>query len=167
MAATAATTPEYDLKAAFLFHFVRFVEWPADAFPKSDTPFTIGILGEDPFGGSLDEIVANERVGERPLVVRRLHGLEHVAGCQILFVCPSEVDRIEHVIGRLRSSSVLTVGDTGDFAARGGVIGFVAVRNRLRLQVNLAAAEAARLTISSKVLRQAELVGPKTQATPP
>lgn len=157
---TSGLTHEYDLKAAFLFNFAHFVEWPQRVFANASTPITIGILGDDPFGGSLDEIVAHETVGQRKLVVRRYRTVDQVEDCHILFISPSETKRLDLVLGRLGHRSVLTVGDTGDFASRSGMIGFQVVQRRLRLRINLAAANAAGLTISSKLLRQAEIVGP-------
>jgi hypothetical protein len=158
-AARAPTlTREYDLKAAFLFNFARFVEWPADAFATDATPITIGILGDDPFGRSLDEIVANEAVGSRKLIVRRYASVEDVEACHILFVSASQAGRLEQIVARLGKRSILTVGDTAGFASRAGMIGFEMARSRLKLRINLSAARAARLTISSQLLRQATIV---------
>jgi hypothetical protein len=150
---------EYELKAAFLFNFARFVEWPADAFPSATSPITIGILGADPFGATLDGIVANEDVRARRLVVRRFATLEDVRPCHMLFVTTKESRRMKDLVARLGSGSTLTVGESGDFTAQAGMIGFETVHNRLKLRINLAAARAARLTISSQLLRQARIVG--------
>ena len=149
-------TREYDLKAIFLFQFAHFVNWPASTFPDTLTPITIGVLGNDPFGAGLDEVVAGETVGARKLVVRRFRTVEHV-----LFICASEAGRLEHIHAKLMGRSVLTVGETKDFAARYGIVGFDVQRNRLKLRINVAAADSAKLTISSKLLRQAELVASK------
>ena len=157
--AAARATSEYDLKAAFLFHFAHFVQWPADLLPAS-TPFTIGILGDDPFGKSLDEMVVNEMVDGHKLLVRRFQNVDQVDSCHILFIDPSESGRMDEILAQLKGRSILTVGETKDFALRSGVIGFVLSDKRLRLAVNLAAANAARLTISSKLLRQSQIVGP-------
>jgi len=157
--AGAKSTHEYDLKATFLFHFAEFVEWPAETLPDK-APFTIGIIGNDPFGKSLDEIVANEVVDGHKLLVRRFQSVSQIDSCQILFIAPSEASRLDQLLSHLNRRSVLTVGDTRDFALRSGIIGFVISEKRLRLAVNLAAANAAKLTISSKLLRQSEIVGP-------
>ncbi len=154
-------TPEYDLKAVFLFQFAHFVEWPAKAFSDDRAPITIGVLGDDPFGGGLDEIVANEVVGGRKLIVRRYRGMDQVDSCHILFICASESDRMVTILGKLRGRSVLTVGDTDQFVTQNGIIGFKLSKNRLKLRINLAAADTAKLIISSKLLRQAEIVGAK------
>jgi hypothetical protein len=156
----AKVAQEYDLKAAFLFHFTQFVSWPAEAFPDASTPFTIGILGDDPFHKSLDAIVAGESVNGHKLIVRRYQNVNQIDSCHILFITPSEAVRPDNIVWRLNRRNVLTVGETRDFALRSGIIGFVVSEKRLRLVINLAAADAAKLTISSKLLRQSEIVGP-------
>ncbi|HKQ18184.1 MAG TPA: YfiR family protein [Candidatus Eisenbacteria bacterium] len=156
--ARAGRTHEYDLKAVFLFQFAHFVTWPARSFRDETTPITIGVLGEDPFGAALDEVVAGESVGTRRLDVRRYQLAEQVGACHILFISASEADHLPAVLAGLRGRNVLTVGDTKDFATRGGIVGFGVDRNRVKLRVNLAAADSAQLTISSKLLRQAEVV---------
>ena len=148
---------EYDVKAAFLFHFTQFVEWPADAFHDARAPFTIGVLGEDPFGHSLDEVVANETVGNRKLIVRRWRNIEDVDDCNILFISTSETNRLDRILAALDRRGVLTVGETPGFTERSGMIGFEVSRNRIRLRINPAAANAAGLTISSQLLRQATI----------
>jgi len=159
--AAVARTAEYDLKAAFLFNFARFVEWPPEAFVDAAAPITIGVLGDDPFGRSLDDIVANESVHGRALSVRRYASVEDIGACQILFICPSQAERWDQIAARLGKRSVLTVGDGIAFTDHSGMIGFEMLHNRLRLRINLAAAKAAKLTISSQLLRQARIVGPK------
>ena len=156
-----ARASEYDLKAVFLYQFARFVDWPPEAFEGADQPLTIGVLGVDPFGKSLDEIVANEVVGGRKLAVRRYHEVPEKGSCQILFISDSEAERLERVLATLKGRSVLTVGDIDAFASRSGMIEFLLVQDRLRLRVNLAAANAAHLKISSQLLRQAQIVNAK------
>jgi len=153
---------EYDLKAAFLFNFTQFVEWPPEAFPEASTPITIGILGDDPFGRSLDEMVADEVVRNRKLLIRRFRDVAQVDACHVLFVSPSETRSLDRVLAALDRRSILTVGENPDFVAHSGIVAFVLSHNRLRLRINLAAARAARLTISSKLLRQAQIVGGET-----
>jgi hypothetical protein len=154
----STVTQEYDLKAAFLFNFARFVEWPADAFAEATTPIVIGVLGADPFGASLDALVAGETIHNRPLLVRRYRSVENVDACHILFISASEASELDHIAKALAGRSILTVGETKDFAVRAGIIGFELVQRRLRLQINLGAAAGARLTISSKLLRQAHII---------
>jgi uncharacterized protein DUF4154 len=161
LAAQAVRAPEYQVKAVFLFNFAQFVDWPAAAFPAADTPLVICVLGNDPFGDALDQTVRNERLGGRPFQVRRYRSVEEITTCHILFISRSEGNRPEAVLASLNQRPILTVSDADGFAQRGGMIRFVTDRNRIRLQLNLAAAEAAHLTISSKLLRVAEII-PRT-----
>jgi hypothetical protein len=151
---------EYELKAAFLYHFTEFVEWPADAFPRSDAPFTIAIVGDDPFGSVLDEMVEGEKAGARNIVVRRYSAVEQLGECQMVFVGISEPGPLDHALSALGRRKVLTVGDGRAFSARSGMITFLMNKRRVRLRINVAAARSAGLTISSKLLRQAEIIGP-------
>src|SRR5207247_10659998 len=150
---------EYDVKAAFLFNFAHFVEWPAEAFADTRAPFTIGILGTDPFGSSLDQIVTDESIGAHALRVRRFQSPQDIDSCQILFISQSERGHLREVVAKLQGQRILTVGDMKDFAKQAGMIGFVTAQNRLRLQINLGAAKDSQLKISSQLLRQAEIVG--------
>ena len=154
----SAVTQEYDLKAAFLFNVARFVEGPADAFATATTPITIGVLGDDPFGASLDTLVAGESVRNRPLQVRRYRSVENIEACHVLFISSSEAGQLDHIARAIGRRSILTVGETKDFATHAGIVGFELAQRRLRLRINLAAATNARLTISSKLLRQAQIV---------
>jgi uncharacterized protein DUF4154 len=156
--AQAAPDPEYQLKAVFLFNFAQFVEWPTSAFPNSQTPLVIGILGDDPFGPYLDETVRGETVNDRPLVVRRYRSVEEITTCHILFISRREEGRVKGILDSLRGRSVLTVSDADRFASRGGMIRFVTDHHRIRFRINLEAAKSASLTLSSKLLRPAQIV---------
>jgi hypothetical protein len=156
--AQKAPTPEYQLKAVFLFNFAEFVEWPTNAFPAADSPLIIGVLGDDPFGAHLDTTVRGEKVNGRPLAVQRFRRVEDIAACHILFISRSESTRLEQILAGLKGRSILTVGDLDNFASRGGMIRFVTDKNKIRLRINLEAAKSANLTISSKLLRPAEIV---------
>jgi hypothetical protein len=157
--AVRAAAPQ--VEAVFLFNFAQFVNWPAESFPDSQAPLVIGILGEDPFGGFLDETVRGETVRARPLEVRRYRRIEEVNTCHILFISRSEADRLEDLLPVLKDRPILAVSDGDGFARRGGMIQFVIEQSRIRLRINLEAAEAARLKISSKLLRAAEIVTPR------
>jgi YfiR/HmsC-like len=149
----SAPAAEYQVKAAFLFNFAQFVEWPPSAFPQSQTPLVIGVLGEDPFGGYLDETVRGERVNNRPLSVRRYRRVEEIQTCHVLFISRSEAPRLGQILASLKYRKILTVAD-GDGAAGSSVmIQFVTQQNRIRLRINSEAAKVANLTISSKLLR--------------
>lgn len=158
--AQPAPVKEYQVKAAFLFNFAQFVDWPETAFPQGDTPLTIGVLGEDPFGGALDEIVRGEQVHGRTLRIQHYRRVEDAAGCHVLFISRSESARLEQIVGSLRGRSILTVGDSENFVRRGGMIGLLNERNKIHLRINRDLAAGAGLTISSKLLRVAEIVNP-------
>jgi hypothetical protein len=149
---------EYQVKAVFLFNFAEFVDWPPSAFPSPQSPLIIGVLGDDPFGPYLDEAVQNERVNDRPLVIHRYRRVEDIAECHILFIGLRQPEQIQDAISGLKGRSILTVGDADGFSKLGGMIRFVVENSRIRLRINLTAAKAAGLTISSKLLRPAEVV---------
>jgi hypothetical protein len=159
-AAVAVTrvTQEYDLKAVFLLNFARFVDWPDEAFSDPQAPIVIGVLGQNPFGGALQEAVENETAHDRRLVVRQCQLVEELEACHILFVPASELVRWAPLAGRVTRKSLLTVGESRAFAIHSGIIGFDVSGRKLRMSINLLAANAARLTISSKLLRQAHII---------
>jgi hypothetical protein len=153
-AATIAATPtESQLKAVFLFNFAQFVEWPPAAFETADTPFTICVLGKDPFGADLDEAVRGERVLGRPFAVKRHSQIELVGTCHILFVADADTRHVLPLLPSLRSTLVVS-----DAVQPGVMIGFLKQRHRIRLQINLAAANQAGLSVSSKLLRIADVL---------
>ena len=160
--AQSARASEYQVKAAFLFNFAQFVDWPTESFPSSDTPLVIGVLGEDPFGSFLDHIVGSERLRGRPLQVRRYATVDEIKTCHILFISRSAGDRPELILAALKQRPIVTVSDADGFVQRGGMIRFVTDRNRIRLQINPGAVDAAHLTISSKLLRVAEIIRPRS-----
>lgn len=157
-AALAQNAPrEYQVKAVFLFNFTQFVEWPPEAFPTADAPLVIGILGDDPFGPLLEEAIRNEKAGDHPLQLQRFQSPEQ-ADCHILFISRSETGRLLPVLETLNRKAILTVSDAENSARRGVMIRFINENNRIRLRINLEAAKRAGLTISSKLLRSAEIV---------
>jgi hypothetical protein len=156
LSAQTPTSPEYQVKAVFLFNFAQFVDWPPKAFPEAQTPLVIGVLGEDPFGTYLDETVRGEKVKDRPLVVQRYRRVGEIKTCHVLFISRSETDRLEQILASVKGRNILTVGDAEDFALRGGMIQLVTEKNKIRMRINLEAVKAAGLTISSKLLRVAE-----------
>ncbi len=160
VAGQSSAIPEFRVKATFLFQFTQFLEWPTEALSTAVAPLVIGILGEDPFGTFLDETVHDERANGHPLTVERYRRLEDVKNCHILFVSRSEASRTGDIVTALKGRSILIVGDTNGFADRGGMIQFVTQENRIRLRINLGAARAANLTISSKLLRPATVINP-------
>jgi hypothetical protein len=156
--AQTSSTREYQVKAVFLFNFAQFVDWPPAAFSDPQSPLVIGVLGKDPFDGALDDAVRGETVNARPLEVRRFKSVEEIRDCHVLFISGSESAHLDRILGALKGRNILTVGDTDGFAERGGMIRFVIEKNKVRFRINLDSAKAAGLTISSKLLRPAEIV---------
>jgi hypothetical protein len=157
----SAQTPvsrEYQIKAVFLFNFAQFVDWPSDSFTSPQAPLVIGVLGDDPFDGYLDETVRDEKVNNHPLVIRRYRWVDDIGTCHILFISRSASGQLGEILARLKDRHILTVGDVEDFARLGGMIRFVTENNKIRLRINVDAAKAAELTISSKLLRPAKIV---------
>ncbi len=149
----AETQPtEYQLKAAFLFNFAKFVDWPSDAFPERDSPLIIGVLGEDPFGDDLKETVRNKLVSGHPLSVKATNSVAEARKCHILFISTSENRRLRQLLDGIRDASVLTVGESEQFLDDGGIIKFSIQGQKIRFEINPAAAKRAGLKISSKLL---------------
>lgn len=153
----SAPPDEYAVKAAFLYNFAKFVEWPQSAFPELQAPLALCVLGADPFGRELDRAVRGKTAQGRPVVVRRLAGPEVSDLCHVLFVASSERERFAEVLGGVAGRSVLTVGEEDDFARAGGMISFVVRDARVRFAIDLDAAERAGLKLSSRLLDLAEL----------
>ena len=157
--------PEYQVKAAYLFNFLKFVEWPEDAFADSLAPIVIGIVGDDPFGSTLPEVTIGKTIQGRDLVIRRYRAGENIRGANILFISASEKKRLSQIMGTLRGSSVLTVADMDGFLDSDGMIQFLSENDRVRFAINVDAANRARLKISSKLLSLARVV--RTRANDP
>ncbi len=151
-------TSEYAVKAAFLYNFAKFVEWPADAFRSPREPMVLCLLGEEPFGRELDRTVEGKTVSGRQLIVRRLAKPAGLEECRILFVSASEGPRLDQVLAAVGDRAVLTVGEDEAFARAGGIISFVVRQSRVRFQIDRAAAARSGLSISSQLLELAEAV---------
>lgn len=150
-------TKEYQLKSVFLFHFSSFIEWPSSAYNELQSPFVIGILGENPFSTYLDATVAGEKVMERAVTVRQFVSVDDIENCQILFINFKGDSLIRKTVSLLNNRPVLTVSDAKNFTSLGGMIAFATVSNKIRLHINVVAARNAGLIISSKLLRLAEI----------
>ena len=149
---------EYQVKAAFVYNFARFVTWPEHAFKNTSDPISICVLGEDQFHGALERAIAGKTVEGRPFKVRHLNAVESGCNCHILFVSRSGLERFRAISEELKSSSVLTVGESPGFATNGGVINFKPNRGMIRFEININTAEEERLHISSKLLSLSEIV---------
>lgn len=153
--AQQARPGEYQVKAAYLYNFSRFIEWPPLPAADKDEPFVICVLGKDPFGSVLDATLSGEGIAGQSLVARRLSKLQDALACRILFVGASEEDHLKEIFAVLGKSSVLTVSDIPRFSERGGMIEFVLKGDKVRFEVNVSNAADAGLTVSSDLLKVA------------
>lgn len=144
---------EYQVKAAFLYNFTRFISWPSSTFNSPTAPFIIGIIGNNPFGTYLEDIIDQEKVNDHPIIVQRYHDIKDINNCQILYISIGDDNKIKEVIASVAHKNVLTVSDAAKFANWGGIINFFKDDNKLRVQINTAAARAAGVEISSKLLK--------------
>ena len=149
---------EYQVKAAFLYNFAKFIEWPAEAFSSGNAPIQLCLAGEDPFGPLLEQTIQGKAAQGREMRIKRLKENEDLRACHILFVGPAEDKRLAQIMDRLNGASVLTVGETHNFTRLGGVITLGLEQNKVRFEVNLQSAERARLKVSSKLLTLARVV---------
>jgi hypothetical protein len=158
LAAQSPGLTEYEIKAGFLFNFTKFVEWPEGTFANSSAPIILGIVGENPFGNLLTETATGKLVNGRPVLVRQFKDRQDLRSCQVLFVASSEKKHIGEILGNLKGSRVLTIGEGDTFAQAGGMIAFVVEGNKVRLEIDLQSASDAHLKISAKVIAVARLV---------
>jgi YfiR/HmsC-like len=152
-------TSEDEVKAAFLYNFAKFVEWPEAAFRGPREPLTLCVLGSDAFGRELEAAIDGKTVQGRQVVIRRTLQILGLEACRILFVSSSERPRFEQILASVGRRPVLTVGEDVTFARTGGIINFVVESKRIRFQINQGAAERAGLKISSRLLELGEVVG--------
>lgn len=156
--AQSAKPTDYEVKAAYLYNFGRFVEWPAKISAADTGPFSICVLGDDPFGPALDATLAGEKIGNQKVVGRRISSPQESVDCQILFISASEANRLNKIIDSLGKTAVLTVSDIPQFAQHRGMIQLVLEGSRIRFEVNLTATQRAGLTLSSDLLKVATAV---------
>lgn len=154
MEACGAESPslEYQVKAACLYNFAKFVDWPPRVFADQNSPIVFGILGEDPFGNALEAIIKNKTINGRTLIIKRSRRVEDLKDCHILFISRSEQAHDAQILKSLAGLSILTVSDTEEFVAEGGIISFKMQNNKVRFEVNVATAQRAALKISSELL---------------
>lgn len=155
--AESPSAQEYQIKAAFLYNFAKFIEWPQAAFAPNDAGLNLCLLGEDPFGAALKSI-RGKTVRGKELVIKQFAAAENLEKCHILFISVSEKKRLPQIFNALKNSPVLTVGDMAQFAQAGGIINFIIVENKVRFEINVGAAQQANLKISSDLLRLARIV---------
>ena len=166
---------EYQIKAAFLYNFIKFVDWPEEKVADGNTPITIGIIGEDPFGNAFEPI-KDKKVKGAKIIIKRFKGFEEpkknnekykselhrnikaIRKCRLLFICSSEKKNLGKIMNSVKKHNVLTVGEMKGFLESGGIINFLMEEKKLRFEINVATARQAKLKISSKLLRLAKRI---------
>jgi hypothetical protein len=155
---SARAPAEYEVKAAFLFNFVKFVEWPTNVFPSDNKSIVIGIVGDDPFGEAFTAIVKEQTAQGRKVEIQHYKANEDFNDCHLLFVTRSVAGQTEDILQRIRGRPILTVGENEDFLRQGGIIGFALVQKTVRFDINPKAAEQVGLKASSKLLAVARSI---------
>ena len=150
--AQQAQPSEYQVKAAFIFIFAKFVEWPAATFADKTSPLRIGVLGDNPFGTDLEQFVRDKTINDHPLEARECRTLEEAKKCHIVFISASEKNRLPEIIKALQGANILTVGETEGFTESGGIVNFVSEGKKIRFHINDDSAKTEGLKISSKLL---------------
>lgn len=158
------TRPEYKIKAGYLYTFTRYTEWPATAFTNATSPIVVGVLGEDPFGETLDQVVQGRVSQGRPVTVRRSRRVEDLQACQVVFICRSEKNRLAEIIATLRNTNALTVCDVSAFLNQGVMIHLTVVDQAVRFEVEIEPAQRAGLRFNSRMLDAAKRVGTRSKA---
>jgi hypothetical protein len=148
---------EYQVKAAFLYNFAKFVEWPDKKFTRTGAVINICVLGEDPFGFAFDTM-RDETIGNKKLVIKRFKTPQRVEECHVLFISGSEKERLEQIVKSLTGLSILTVGDTEGFAQKGVIMNFYIEGNKVRFGINVDSVNRSGLKISSRLLRLARII---------
>lgn len=144
--------PEYQIKAAFLFNFAKFVDWPPEAFSNDKSPIVIGVLGKNVFGHYLADTIRDKTVNNRRFEFKEFDSVNQATNCQILFISPSVKDNVPSIVKGLHNASILTVSETDQFIKAGGMINFTIQDNKIHFQISDEAARKAGLKISSKLL---------------
>ena len=143
---------EYQIKAAFLFNFAKFVDWPPNAFPEPSSPIVIGVLGKNTFGDTLEQTLHDKAINNRPVELKMFRTVAEVTNCHVLFISTSEKGRLAKTLAALQGTTILTVSEMDEFIASGGMINFFIEDSKIHFEINNDAAEKAGLKISSKLL---------------
>jgi hypothetical protein len=159
----ASNHSEYEVKAAYLYNFGRFVEWPENAPSDRAPEFTICVLGHDPFGPALETTISGEKIDGKNVVASRISEVAEATTCRVLFISSSESKQLKDILLNLGKLSVLTVSDMPQFVQQGGMVGFVLAEERVQFEINMAAAQRAGLNLSSELLKVAAKVREKSR----
>jgi len=144
------------VKAVFLYNFTQFVDWPENTFNSPDEPFIIGIVGDDPFGNYIDEIVKGEFLGTHAIKIKRCNDIRSTLTCHMLYINSTDKEKVRTILNAVSEKNILTVSDDPSFNKLGGIIRFYTEDNKIRFQINLSRSKEARLSISSKLLSVAK-----------
>ncbi len=150
---------EYQVKAAFLFNFAKFIQWPEEAFANAQSPLFIGVLGQNAFGENLERTVREKTLNGRFLTIQECRTLEEAKKCHVLFISNSEKMRLREIFFELSGTHVLTVGEMDNFVESGGMISFFREGNKIRFEIKDETAKKAGLKIDSKLLGLAKKPG--------
>jgi len=153
--AEATGFSEFEIKAAWLFNFARFVEWPTNSFTNHSSPLIVGVVGKDPFGKELDKAFVGRTVRSRPFLLRRNVSEADLATCHLVYVCSSERRKLRELLEKARGAAVLTVGEGEEFLDQGGIISFVIKDNAVRFGINVRPAQQAGLKLDANLLKVA------------
>jgi hypothetical protein len=153
----AQPSQEYKVKAAFIYNFARFIEWPPSVFPSADAPFVIAVLGIDPFNGALEQAVNGKAVGTRRVEIRHFESVDKIGDCQILFVPVTDDASEANAIGKVKNNHVLTIGESDSFDVNGGCLQFFEQDNKVRFEISTDATDQSQVRISSKLLKLARI----------
>jgi hypothetical protein len=156
--AQASPSVEYQVKAAFLLNFAKFVEWPPEVFRREKPAIILCVFRHNPFGSALDEIIRGKTINNREVLARRISEMPDLKSCQLVFVSDREDGLLSEILNSLKGASALVVGESEGFAERGGGVQFFLEENKLRFAINVDAVQTARLTVSSKLLALARIV---------
>jgi hypothetical protein len=157
-ACAADPTPasrEYEIKAAFIYNFTKFVEWPPQSFPPGTEPIVIAVLGDSPCAAALEDLTKGRKVNGHAILVKRVESKEDAGAAQVLFVGSQAEARFDRIEPAIAAAPVLTVGESPQFAATGGAINFVMQGDKVRFEINLASADQAGVKISAQLLKLA------------
>jgi len=153
---------EYQIKAAFLYNFTKFVDWPDSSFADASSPIIIGVLGANPFDGELAKVVEGRKVNGRPLVVKQLGDIQEATGVHVLFMGRTEDQKVAERLATLKGKPILTVGESESFAKGGGMIKFLLEGDKVRFEINVDSADEAGLKISAQLQKLARTVRRKS-----
>ena len=157
---------EYQIKAAYLYNFAKFVEWPKESFTNNEAPLVIGVFGQNPFGEELNAIARDHQINGRSIVIKPVATIADAAGVHLMFIGSAEDKQVAQTLEALKNKDILTVGESDKFMAADGIIDFVRQADKVRFEINASAAERHRLKISAQLLKLAAAVRRENHTQP-